>query len=66
MADSQAAFSWMVRGLSGAVNLIEREQAEGTPISEHWLGEMRRQAARLTAIADKLEGVDNHGEGEST
>lgn len=61
-ADQQCVFAWVVRGLGGIVNMLEREQREGMMITPVWLDLLRRERDRITAVINALSGGGDSGE----
>lgn len=61
-ADPQAAYAWIIRGLGGVINMINREAVEGTPITPYWLAHAEAECARLSAVLAVLRGANDGGE----
>ena len=49
-------YAWLIRGLGGIVNLLVRVMEEEKPmITEHWLGEIRKETNRLQNLIKQYE-----------
>lgn len=56
--DENVVWGWLINGLGGAINMLERAFATETPIPPHRLDELEHAHNRLAALIDRAAGKE--------
>lgn len=64
-ADPMAAYSWIIRGMGGVVNMLEKEVEVNQPIGQYWKDELKCLQDRITRVVQIAEGKPADGEAKT-
>lgn len=64
-ADPMAAYSWIIRGMGGVVNMLEKEVESNQPIGQYWKDELKCLQDRITRVVQIAEGNKSNGEAKA-